>query len=194
MVPAVRVCRHAFETMLFASAETFKKECFGFVFGCAPVKTRNEFIVTAAMPLQGIHRCNTKLHALARWQRRLEEFSSRMPRGSRPCGDFHSHTERAGVPYPLKISEEDTADMRRRQSELAFIIGISSRKKGSAEWRANDDGSATGSFGGGRYNYNFDVRAYWLPSGCDENEKPRQIKIIAPEAIRAFNRAMGYCK
>lgn len=186
----MHIRRHALETMIRASIETFKRECVGFVFGREPTKTRNTFIITTAVPLQCVRRLHTKLRVLTRGERRLSEFFSHMPKGSQPLGDFHSHTERAGVPYTPEMSEIDIEDMKQCQSKIEFIIGITSRKRGVSEWRVNGDGSVTGSFGSGRYNYNFDIRAY-IPNK-EEEKDPQQIKIVAPEAIRAFNRTLGY--
>lgn len=191
MTPSVYVCRNALETMIAASVETFKKECFGFVFGRAPTKSRPHFVITSTAPLQCVKRSNGKIEGHARSERRLKEFFARMPRSSRPLGNFHSHTEWGDTQYGAAMSTADTLSMARENAKIEFIIAISSRKKGKAEWRANDDGSVAGSFGSGRYNYNFSINGYVLEYR-DNEPVPVRIKIIAPEAIRAFNRAMGY--
>lgn len=188
MTPTVHIHRNAFETMIAANIEMFKRECFGLLFGWMLLKSRQHFIITRAQSSQYPKKLHTGVLEHTRSERRLKEFFLRMPRRSQPIGSFHSHTERAGIPYAPEMSETDIQDMRRCQSKIECIIGITSRKKGKTEWRANDDGSVTGSFGSGRYNYNFDIRAY-IPE--QENEGVLQIKIIAPEAIQALNRAMG---
>lgn len=189
MAPTVYAHRHAFETMLEASVEMFKRECYGLLFGAMPSKSRPYFIITRAQSMQSLKKLHTGVLKHAQSERRLEEFFSRMPRPSQPIGSFHSHTERADILYAPEMSTDDIKDMTQCRFKIAFIIGITSRKKGISEWRANDDDGVTGSFGGGRYNYNFDIRAY-IPG--QEQEGVSQIKIVAPEAIRAFNRALGY--
>lgn len=191
MTPMAYVHRNAFETMIAASIETFKRECFGFVFGRAPTKSRQHFVITHILPLQCSKRYNWKIEGHARSERRLKKFFALMPRSSRPIGDFHSHTEWGDTQYGATMSTADTLSMARENTKIEFIIAISSRKKGRAEWRANEDGSMAGSFGSGRYNYNFSVNAYVLE--CRDNKPiPVRIKIIAPKASRALNRALGY--
>lgn len=191
MPMSVYVHRHAFETMIAASIETFKRECFGAVFGRAPTKSRQHFIVTNVSPLQCPKRFNGRIEGHARSERRLKKFFALMPRLSRPIGNFHSHTEWGDTHYKATMSVSDLLSMANEGASIEFIIAISSRKKGRAEWRAHDDGSVTGSFGSGRYNNNFSVNAYIL-AYHDNALIPVRIKIIAPEAIRALNRALGY--
>jgi proteasome lid subunit RPN8/RPN11 len=191
MAPTVYVHRNAFETMIAASVETFKRECFGVVFGRAPTKSRQYFIITNVSPMQCSKRFNTRIEGHARSERRLNKFYERMPPSSRPLGNFHSHTEWGDTRYKAAMSAADLLSMMRAEAKIEFIIAISSRKKGKDEWRANDDGSVAGSFGSGHYNYNFSMHAYVIEEQKDESVSVR-IKIIAPEAIRALNRAMGY--
>lgn len=191
MTPVVYVRRNAFWAMIVTSVEMFKRECFGLLFGSTPSKSRHHFIITKVHSSQYPKKLHTGVLEHARSERRLKEFFLRMPHSSQPIGSFHSHTERAGIPYVPEMSETDIQDTERRQSKIECIIGITSRKKGTAEWRANDDGSITGSCGSGRYNYNFNVNAYILEYR-DNKPVPVRIKIIAPQAIRALNRALGY--
>lgn len=191
MLPTVRIYRDAFETMLSASIETFKKECFGFVFGCAPTKSRQHFIITNVSPLQCSKRSNGKIEEHARSERRLKKFYECMPRRSRPLGNFHSHTEWGDTRYGAAMSTADILSMAREKAKIEFIIAISSRKKGRAEWYANEDGSISVSFGSGHYNYNFSINGYILE--YQEGQPiPIRIKIVAPETIKALNRALKH--
>jgi proteasome lid subunit RPN8/RPN11 len=190
MAPTVYVHRNAFGTMTAASVEMFKRECFGLLFGFPPSASRARFIITQAQSSQYPHKLHTGVLEHTRSERRLKEFFALMPKTSQPIGSFHSHTERSSTIYVPEMSDIDIKAMRDNKFKIVFIIGITSRKRGETEWHTNQDGSIIGSFGHNPYKYDFDIRAY-MPND-EENQQTLQIKIIAPEAIRALNRAMGY--
>lgn len=190
-MPVVYVHPRAFETMIRASIEPFKKECLGHIFGREYKKPRPYFIITDASPLQSVKTKNQEVEATKRSDLRLRDFFSRMPTHARPIGYFHSHTEYGNVAFSAEMSEHDKEDMMREKSKLEFIIAISSRKRGAVPWNQQPEGNIKGSFSGARYNYNLDIHAY-IPALEEDAPSAVRIKIVAPRAVEEFNRALKY--
>lgn len=190
MTPTVCVHRRAFEAMIRASITTFKKECLGSVFGKRPTKKNPSFVVASAEPLQDVHCFHDGARLRDRSEERLKEFFRQMPLYSQPLGDFHSHTEWGQKRYRREMSKRDIESMAHQGMQIEFIIAIYSSKR-SRRWEAHADGSVRGSFCGKKRKYYFSVNAYILEYR-DNEPVPIRIKIIAPEAIRALNRALRY--
>lgn len=189
---SVRIHRHAFETMVWASIEMFKKECCGMLFGMVPVLPQKNFVIVAASSNQRLKKMHAGVTEHVRSERRLQSFFAAMPRGSRPIGRFHSHTEWGRTRYRGTMSLADIMSTAREEMNIECIIEMHTRKRGVRRWHVHANGSIHGSFYDRRDNYNFVIHAYTLEYKDGKLPKPKHIKIIAPEAIHALNRALGY--
>lgn len=192
MIPTVRIHRYAFETMVWTSIEMFKKECCGMLFGKLPAQLQKDFIVAAASSNQRLKKMHGRIEGHTRSERRLRNFFATMPAGSRPIGRFHAHTEWGRTRYRGIMSLSDIISTAHEAMSIECIIEIHTRKRGVRRWHAHANGSIHGSFRDERDNYNFVIHAYTLQYRDGKMPKPMRLKIIAPEAIRALNRALGY--
>lgn len=190
MIPIVYIRRRAFEAMIRASIGTFKKECLGVVFGRKPTNKKPFFVIASAEPLQDVRCFHDMVELRERSERRLKEFFRQMPKYSQPLGDFHSHTEWGKKRYRREMSNGDVKSMARQELKIEFIIAIYSSMR-SRRWETHPDGSVRGSLNGIARKYYFNINAYVLEYR-DNKFVPVRIKIVAPEAIKAFNRALGY--
>lgn len=159
------------------------------VFGKGPTEKKPSFVIVSAEPLQDVRSFHNKVEMRDRSGRRLKEFFKQMPRYSQPLGDFHSHTEWGQKRYRREMSKDDVTSMTHQKFFIEFIIAIYSSKR-SRRWEAHSDGSVRGSLNGKTQKYYFNINGYILEY---RNNKPVpvRIKIVAPEAIMAFNRAIG---
>jgi len=183
MLPTVHIRREAFEGMIISVVEAFKKESYGYLFGSEPTQSQNRFLITHIMPLQFVHRFNISAETYQRSERRLKDLFLKLPKKSCPIGSFHSHTEWGDLIASPEMSDEDIKDMKREGHEIEILILISSRKKATAPWESQTDGNIKGSLG----KYNFNINAYSL-----EDKEPVRLKIVAPVALKALNRVLGY--
>ena len=187
--PTVHVRREAFFSMILSSAEIFRRECLGIVFGYLPSQSRNHFLVTNALDIKGVKlRLNTKVHQSKKSEQALKGIFRQGESVFRPIGSFHSHAEWGNTKGLAELDEEDIKDMHSERETLNFIIAIAGRKKGSAPWEIQADGSIKGSL----YKFNFHIAAFILVDDEDNKKIPFKLKIVAPEALKALNRVHGY--
>lgn len=187
MEPTVHIYREAFLNLIISSVETFKRECCGDLFGYPPNKRHNHFLITNSIPNQCANRTFSSVEAHKRSSKRLSSIFINHPYLFRKVGEFHSHTENEEITCSEKMSDEDIEALIKRDDLIEIIVKISSRKKGSAPWTTEEDGSIKGSLKG----YNFHVNVYTI-NKKEENPKPVKLKIVASTALKALNRALGY--
>lgn len=187
MEPSVHIRREAFLTLLISAVETFKRECVGELFGYAPNKSKNYFLITNSIPTQCANRSYSEITPQTRSSKRVVNLISDYPYLFRKIGEYHSHPEWGNIRYGEEMSSTDIKKMVDGEYSLEIIIEISSRKKGAAPWTTEDDGSVKGSLKG----YNFHVNVYTLDKK-EEKPTPIKLKIVAPAALKALNRALGY--
>lgn len=183
MAPKIHIRKEAFFNMIYAAAETFKKECLGVAFGYNPTKTRKYFLITSATALQCVRtRKNTEVEQSQGAHNRLLQFFPEKNSFYRKLGFFHSHPEWGKAQPEAKMSKGDIADMIKEDDlEIEIIIAVTSRKKGLLPWTVDPDGSISGSLG----TCNFQFAIYIL----NKEKKPERIQIVTPQALRALNRA-----
>lgn len=188
-LPVVHLKPEVFFELTRTSVETFKKECIGFVYGRSPTRDHNRFLVTHLGPFQCVsNRSNTEIGE-STGKKRMEQFFTKVPLRFNPIGLFHSHASWGKRKPQAAFSSVDEEDMIKSQTRLELLVAISSRKKGKSVWQSLPDGDIRGSLGG----YDFEIAAYTLVSDCDGSH-PEKITIIAPEAMRLINRALGGSK
>lgn len=190
MLPTVHIRREAFlNIVLIGPVDRFKRECLGVICGYRPSKTRNNFLITNATAFRGTKSLNTKVDTHRRCQKRLKELFSAAPSLFRELGRFHSHPEWGKNERLPDMSEGDIKSMNEEGHHLEIITVISSkRKKAPIGWENQEDGSIKGSFD----EYIFHINAYILEEGNSGKKNPVRLKIVAPAALKAINRALGY--
>ncbi len=186
MLPNVHIRKEAFLIMLWAAQETFKSECFGFLWGRPPTANHNRFLVNDAVPFQSIHhRLNTEVEQSKRGEKSFKKFMSQFDRSAvKRLGHFHSHDEWGKWKPATEMSEHDIKDMIKNGSILDIIVAVNSRKRGPLPWTTSSDGQVRGSLG----KLIFQINAYTLD--IEEGPPvPLLLHIVAPAAIKALNRA-----
>lgn len=187
--PTVHVRREAFLNMVLSSAEIFKRECLGIVFGYSPTKSQNHFLVTNVIDIKGVRvRLNKEVWQSKKSDKNLKAIFEEAKFVFRPLGSFHSHAEWGSTKGIAEMNEEDIQNMSSEKEKLSFIIAISSRKKGSAPWEVQPDGTVKGSLS----KFNFHIAVFALVDDETGDKIPLKLRIVAPLAIKALNRAHGY--
>ena len=182
----VHIRKEAFLILAWSAIETFKKECFGFLFGRSPTEKNNFFHITDVVPFQcARYRKNIGYELNERAEKKFEKFIATIGNAyPKYLGDFHSHPEWGGNARSAEMSELDLSRFSKTPEPLEFIIEISSRKKGRAPWEVFSDGSIGGSFG--KFNLNFKI--YTLVPNAEGEILPSKLQIVAPRAIKTLNR------
>lgn len=187
--PTVHVRREAFLNMILSSAEIFKRECLGIVFGYSPTKSQNHFLVTNILDIKGVKfRLNKEVEQSKKSDKTLKSIFEEAKSVFRPLGSFHSHAEWGSTKGVAEMNDEDIQNMSSEKEKLSFIIAISSRKKGSAPWEVQPDGSIKGSLS----KFNFHIAVYTLVDDEENKKTPLKLKIVAPLALKTLNRVHGY--
>lgn len=188
MSVAVHIRKEAFLTILWTAVETFKKECLGAILGYTPSPKKDYFLITDAIPFQGIKkRLNTQVTQSERSNARWNEFWYKISTHPQRLGIFHSHPE-WGPHQPLPImSAYDIEDMQKQKNPLEIIVCISSyKKRGFIPWELLEDGSVQGSLA----TFNFRVNAF-IPDEGEGKKDPTRIQIVTPTALRKLCRAQN---
>ena len=185
VLPAVYVECEPFFNMLAAAVETFKRECLGLVFGLPPTSVKNFFWVTNILPLQCTRvRKNKEVEQSKRSSQALGKFFKEAGSMYSRLGHFHSHPEWGEFKGGPNLSQADITNMASEKSVLDFLIVISSRRKGFAPWKTQENGSVAGSLG----HFNFLINAYTLERDAEGQPVSKQLYIIARSALRTLNK------
>src|SRR3989344_7675361 len=153
--PTVYVQKEPFLEMILASVETFKRECFGYVFGYKPSNKRNSYVITSVMPVQLIKkRHNSAIEQSNLSARNMISCLYKYPTLFPVIGDFHSHPEWGSYKRIPRLSECDIADMKRSGYHLGIVIKISSINKERILWQRASDGGVKGSLGDYKFHLN----------------------------------------
>lgn len=183
--PTVYIEKKPLLNMLFAAADTFKRECFGYLCGRKPTRKKNMYVIDNINVIQStVKRANTEVKISKDCYKRLCKISSKYPNLYPDIGYFHSHPEWGSIPGSHEMSDDDIKEMANSNSEVGIIIKISSRKRERLDWVSKVDGGIRGSYG----DYVVDINIYRLIKRKDQNT-PESLQIIAPTAIKALNRA-----
>ena len=183
--PDVYIEKEPFLNMILASIETFKRECFGIIFGTVPSGQKNYFVITNAIAIQlAKKRKNSEVEQSSGSQNRIDEIFDKYPYVYRSLGDFHSHPEWGDVKGATTLSDVDIKDMIERKIRLGVLIKISSINKERIIWQQAQGGGIKGSLG----RYKFHINVIRLV----RDKKQQCLKIHAPDAVKALNRSLGY--
>ena len=184
----VYIEKEPFLEMILASVETFKRECFGYVFGYKPTKKRNSYVITSVMPVQLIKKRHNR--AIEQSNLSVKNMISclyKYPTLFPVIGDFHSHPEWGSHKRIPRLSEGDITDMVKSRSPLGVVIKISSINKERILWQRGSDGGVKGSLGD--YKFHLNVCRIIENEGGFTDEC---LIVNAPAAIKSMNRALGY--
>jgi len=187
--PTVYIEEEPFFTMVLSSVETFKRECFGYIFGRKPSRTRNNFIITSAVAVQlAKKRRNKEIEQSKLSERNMKEFFKKYPAIFPVIGDFHSHPEWGSHKREPTLSSTDMKDMLRGGCPLSVVIKISSINKDRILWQGTAEGGIRGSLG----KYKFHINILRVTKEGNGDLKEECFFIQAPAALKSLNRALGY--
>jgi len=188
--PTVHINREPLLNMLLAAAETYNRECLGYVFGSGPTRKRRFFRITNVIAIQGVRRrTNVEIEQSQRSWKRLHGYIKSSLRLYPILGDFHSHPASGPYKKSIEMSETDIMGMRKdSDAKIGIIIGISSRTKKRVLWNVPVRGPHTGILRGSLAGFTFKVCAYTLATNGNAELVPKRLRIVAPAALKALNR------
>lgn len=187
--PIVYIEKEPFLTMIFASVETFKRECLGYIFGYKPTQDRNSFVITNAIPIQlAKKRKNSEVEQSKLSMNNISNCFDGYPSLFRKIGDFHSHPEWGRHKVQAIPSKQDIKDMIEEEIPIGIIIAISLLNKERILWQNTSGGGVKGSLG----KYKFHLNVFRVVKDEDNNRTEESLTVYAPAATRSLNRALGY--
>jgi proteasome lid subunit RPN8/RPN11 len=140
----------AFLSMILASAEVFRKECFGLLLGN---RGFDRYVIEHAFAVQTAQRSLYWSKPNEKREARITELSKRLSLGVELLGDFHSHCQLGSSKALAKPSTEDVAFM---EAERVYIILALNKTKQNIMWGQNIDKTISGTLG----DYHFRIGAY----------------------------------
>jgi len=159
----VIVSKGAFLGILAASLEAYKKESIGLLFGSRGEKN---IIIKLAFPPQTAKRFYASAEIGTKAEKRLVSIFEHFAH-MKLVGFFHSHPEYGDTQGETKLSNADINSLK--DEEIAIVIAIN-RSSRSHEWRANTDGSISGTVD----HYLFKMAGYLR---IKDNGQPKMIPI-----------------
>lgn len=183
--PLVYIEKEPFLNMVLASIETFRRECFGLIFGTVPTRTHNYFLIDNVVAVQlAKKRKNSEVDQSRGSKERMSAIFNQYPTLFNPIGDFHSHTEWGNIERFAKLTDTDAADMVKNNMPLCVLINIVTRGKEKMIWESTHSGGTRGSLG----KYKYQINAIRL----DKNNEQEYLSIKADAAVKTLNHALGY--
>jgi len=183
--PIVYIEKETFLDMLFASVDTFRKECFGYILGSKPTRNNNCFkIVNVITVASTIKRANKEVRISKGCHERINKIFDKYPKEYPYIGWFHSHPEWGSIPGSHEMSDDDIQETIHSQSDVAVVIKISSRRRERLDWVLKTDGGIRGTFS----DYVVDVNMYRIIQVENQNI-PESLQIKAEAAIKVLNYA-----
>lgn len=188
-LPTVYIEREPFVNMVLASIETFKRECFGYVFGYKPNSRSNSFVITNVIAVQlAKKRKNTEIDQSKGSFDHMWECFNKYPHVYPLIGDFHSHPGWGKHHRSAEFSETDMNDMAKKNLGIGVVIKISSINKERILWESIPGGGVKGSLAG----YKFHINVCRVVKDEGGNNVGECLPVDAHAAIKALNRALGY--
>lgn len=173
--------RPALISIILASVETFRKECFLVLLG---QRQDDRFVIEQAVPLQTVRRKSIEIHfnrnAKEAWSR-MSSVASQLFQNAQLIGDCHSHTELYPRPdrpekYRYAVIPSQSDKDSAVKGEIYLIVGIWI-KKTSQHWRKTAQKRAiAGTLG----KYRFEMRAFW----ASDDKKLEPVTISCPSVYR----------
>jgi len=140
----IYISEQAFLGIVFAAAEVYRRECYGFLFGYA---LPGKVIVEGALPYQTAERRFSEVSLFERENKVIQSVIARFPKHEY-LGEFHSHADYRGREAQAALTDDDLLDMH--GSEIALVVAVNPRRR-KRPWSANADGSLSGTLGSWRF-------------------------------------------
>ncbi len=156
--------------LLVASAEVYKKECYGVLLG---YRLNDRFIVSGSIAYQSADRKPSEVYLRPHRRRVVESVLKNIPK-YRVLGEFHSHPMFADRRATIRLGPMDAEDMAGEDVQILVAINDKSRNQ---KWIAKADGSISGTFG----NHHFNIGAYYYRGGV-KKRKPILGRLCCPFA------------
>ena len=183
--PYVYIEQEPFVNMVLASIETFRRECFGLVFGTMPSRSNNFYHVTNAVAIQlAKKRVNKEIEQSKMSKKRMMAIIRKYGQIYPLLGDFHSHPEWGLYRREPNMSDSDLRDMRKENFDIGIVLKIQLINKERNIWESAPDGGIRGSIG--------DYKIHLNTVRLDEDGEEEVLQIKASAAVKALNRAIGY--
>lgn len=156
-----RLClsEQAFLGMILASAEVYRRECYGVLVGHVGAgRTR----VEGAIAYQTAERTFSGVALDDRPNRVIQDIVGRFPKHKHGyIGEFHSHPDYRGCDGIVGLTSTDMAGVG--ENEIQIVIAIHRRRR-HVRWSMRRDGTLSGTLG----DYHFKIGGYQVrrsPSG-----------------------------
>jgi proteasome lid subunit RPN8/RPN11 len=140
----IYISEQAFLGIIFAAAEVYRRECYGFLFGYA---LPGKVIVEGALPYQTAERRFSEVSLFERENKVIQSVIARFPKHEY-LGEFHSHADYRGREAQAALTDDDLLDMH--ESEIALVVAVNPKRR-MVPWAANADGSLSGTLGSWRF-------------------------------------------
>lgn len=189
--PLVYFGKDALLDMICTAVEVFKRECIGLVRGHKPTRARYYYSIEHIVPISlTSERTNSGVQQSKLSFKNLDMgLINQYPQLFKVIGRFHSHPEWGRHKRHSLPSDADKRDLIESGLPLEIIINISSLNKERVLWESVSGGGIRGSLG----KYKFGIKAFELTRNRESGEYDvEMLSIEAQDALRAFNRTLGY--
>jgi hypothetical protein len=190
----IHLSEQAFLGMILASAEVYRRECYGLLVGRG---RRGETRVAGAIAYQTAERKFSEVLLHDRPNRVIQDIVGRFPKHAY-VGEFHSHPDYRGCDGIVGLTRVDVDGVR--AGEIQVVIAIHRRRR-RVRWAARRDGTLSGTLGG----YHFKIGGYEVraPRGPRRRvargksgrrrRPPRFVRarLVCPYAVGPLNVATG---
>ncbi len=173
----IYISEQAFLGLIFATAEVYRRECYGLMFGYA---LEEKIIVEGAIAYQTAERKFSEVALYERQGRVVQGIISRFPKYEY-LGEFHSHPDYRGRAGLVGLTPDDLADLQ--EHEIHLVIAINPRRR-AVPWSTNADGTLSGTLG----DHHFRIGGYHIryPAGDRTGRSKRAASPRRPPRPRIF--------
>jgi len=148
----IYISEQAFLGIILATAEVYRRECYGLLFGYS---FRGKVIVEGAIAYQSAERGFSQVSLLERQNLVIQRIIARFPKYEY-IGEFHSHADYRGAEGDVGLTTDDIIDMQ--DSEVQLVVAVNPRRRRVA-WSTNKTGTLSGTLG----DYRFRIGGYYIP-------------------------------
>ncbi len=169
----VYVSEHAFLGLIFATAEVYRRECYGLLFG---YPLEGKVVVEGAIAYQTAERRFSEVSLYARQSRLIQRVIARFPKYEY-LGEFHSHPDYRGREGLAALAEDDMTGMQ--PGELQLVVAVNPRRR-STPWKTTRQGALAGTLG----DHHFRIGGWRVPPDAPaETARPRRVRVCCPYAV-----------
>ena len=163
MTREIFVSEQAFLSIVLSSAEVYRRESYGLLFGYSlPGKT----IIEGAIAYQTAERRFSEVSLFERQNRIIQRVIARFPKYEY-LGEFHSHADYRGREAESGLTDADLESMT--EGEIALVVAINPRRR-TVPWSTNRDGRLSGTLADFRFRFG----GYTLRPPAAEQRGPKR--------------------